>query len=94
LVMALLFTSAALWRGSRTPAGFASGLALTYLAYFAFHPQASFNHEYFVVGALCCAVAATGLPGDMVGIEDFSPLTMVTKLGHSLVHRLPRGYRR
>jgi hypothetical protein len=79
-MIALAITSAALWRSPRTPAGFAAGLALTYLAFFSFHPEASFNHYYFVIGALCCAVAATGLPGDMVGLADFRPVTLVSKV--------------
>jgi hypothetical protein len=43
----------------RTPAGFATGLAFTFLVFFAFNKQAFCNYYYFVIGALCCAVAAS-----------------------------------
>ena len=49
----------ALWRGARTPAGFAAGVALVYLAFFAVNKQAFCNYYFFALGALCCAVAAT-----------------------------------
>jgi hypothetical protein len=49
----------ALWRGARTPAGFAAGVALVYGAFFAVNKQAFCNYYFFVLGALCCAVAAT-----------------------------------
>lgn len=51
--------SLVLWRGARTPAGFAAGVALVYLAFFAVNKQAFANYYFFVIGALCCAVAAT-----------------------------------
>ena len=47
----------ALWRGARTPAGFAGGMALVYLAFFAVNKQAFCNYYFFALGALCCAVA-------------------------------------
>ena len=47
-----------LLRAPRTPAGFASAVALTYLGFFALNKQAFCNYYYFVVGALCCAIAA------------------------------------
>ena len=49
----------ALWRSPRTPAGFASAIALVFFAFFAFNKQAFCNYYFFVVGALCCAVATT-----------------------------------
>ena len=49
----------ALWRSSRTPAGFAAATALIYFAFFAFNKQAFCNYYFFVVGALSCAVATT-----------------------------------
>jgi hypothetical protein len=49
----------AFWRGSRTPAGYAASVALVYFVFFAFNKQAFGNYYLFVVGALCCAVAAT-----------------------------------
>lgn len=47
-----------IWRAARTPAGFAAATGLVYLAFFAFNKQAFANYYYFVIGALCCAVAA------------------------------------
>ena len=49
----------ALWRLPRTPAGFAAATALLYLFFVAFNKQAMANYYVFVIGALCCAVAAT-----------------------------------
>ena len=49
----------ALWRLPRTPAGFAAATALLYLLFLAFNKQAMVNYFVFVIGALCCAVAAT-----------------------------------
>ena len=46
----------------RTPAGFAGGVALVYFAFFAFNKQAFENYYFFVIGALCCAVALTPEP--------------------------------
>ena len=48
-----------LWRAPRGPAGFAAAVALTSLVLFAFSKQAFVNYYYFVIGALCCALAAT-----------------------------------
>jgi hypothetical protein len=48
----------ALWRLPRTPAGFAAATALLYLVFVAFNKQALYNYFVFVIGALCCAVAA------------------------------------
>ncbi|CAA9561810.1 MAG: hypothetical protein AVDCRST_MAG18-1147 [uncultured Thermomicrobiales bacterium] len=45
-------------RGARTPAGFAAGVGLVYLAFFAVNKQAFCNYYFFALGALCCAVAA------------------------------------
>ena len=52
----------AVWRAPRTPAGFAAAVALVYLAFFAFSKQAFANYYFFVIGALCVAVAATTAP--------------------------------
>ena len=49
----------ALWRVARTPAGFALGVAALFLAFFVLNKQAFANYYFFVVGALCVAVAAT-----------------------------------
>lgn len=49
----------ALRRCARTPAGFAASLALVSLAFFAFNKQAFANYYFFVIGAICCAIAAS-----------------------------------
>lgn len=59
---ALVAVGLGLWRAPRTPAGFAASVSLAYLAFFAFNKQAFANYYYFVIGALCCAVAATQAP--------------------------------
>ncbi len=51
-----------LWRAPRTPAGLAMGAALSMAGFFAFGKQAFCNYYYLIVGALCCAVAATDAP--------------------------------
>jgi len=48
----------ALWRAPRTPAGFAASIAFVYGVFFALNKQAFSNYYYFVVGALCVALAA------------------------------------
>ena len=48
----------ALWRAARTPAGFALGVSALFLAFFVLNKQAFANYYFFVVGALCVAVAA------------------------------------
>lgn len=48
----------ALWRAPRTPAGFAASIAFVYCVFFALNKQAFSNYYYFVVGALCVALAA------------------------------------
>ena len=42
-----------------TPAGFAVGLSLVFLVFFALGKQAFCNYYYFVIAGLCCAMAAT-----------------------------------
>jgi hypothetical protein len=58
LLAATLAGALALWRAPRTPSGFAAAAALVYLAFFAFSRRAACNYYYFVLGALCLAVAA------------------------------------
>jgi hypothetical protein len=48
----------ALWRAARTPAGFALGTSALFLAFFVLNKQAFANYYFFVIGALCVAVAA------------------------------------
>jgi hypothetical protein len=59
---ALVALGLALWRAPRSPSGFAAAVSLTYLCFFAFNKQAFVNYYYFVIGALCCAVAASAAP--------------------------------
>jgi hypothetical protein len=55
-------TALALWRAPRTPAGFAASIAFVYCVFFALNKQAFSNYYYFVVGALCVALAAHSPP--------------------------------
>jgi hypothetical protein len=52
----------AVWRGARSPAGFAAGVTLINLAFFAFNKQAFCNYYYFVMASSCWVVAATRPP--------------------------------
>ncbi len=52
-------TALALWRAPRTPAGFTAALAFVYCVFFALNKQAFTNYYYFVVGALCVALASS-----------------------------------
>jgi hypothetical protein len=47
-------------RTERTPAGVAASLAIVLMTTFAFGRKAFCNYYFFVIGALCCAVAASG----------------------------------
>lgn len=49
----------AFWRTARTPAGFAGGVALALLVFFAFAKQAFCNYYYLTICSLCCALAAS-----------------------------------
>jgi len=80
-VAAAFAAALALWRAPRTAAGFSAALALTFGAFFAFHPAATVNHYFLVVGALCCSIAATGLPGTMSDVEEMKAMSMITKIG-------------
>ncbi len=52
-----------LWRGAATPAGFALGVGLVYLGFFAFNKQAFCNYYFFAIGALCAALAVMQVGG-------------------------------
>jgi len=41
-----------------TPEGFAATVTFTTFAFFAFGSKAFCNYYFFVIGALCCAIAA------------------------------------
>jgi hypothetical protein len=58
----LVGAAVALRRCPATPAGFSAGLTLSYFAFFAFNRQAFCNYYFFILGALCVAVAATPAP--------------------------------
>jgi hypothetical protein len=63
-----------LWRGVRTPAGFAAGAAFVCLVLFLFSKQSFSNYYYFVIGAACWAVAAAG-----VEESGFAPPVKISK---------------
>jgi hypothetical protein len=52
----------AAWRGARTPSGFAAAVSLIFLSFFAFNKHAFINYYFFVIGAMCCAVALSDDP--------------------------------
>ncbi len=54
---AALAIAASLWRWPRSGAGFAAGIGLTYLLFLAISKQAFCNYYFFVLAALCMAVA-------------------------------------
>jgi len=82
-VAAAFAAALAIWRSPRTASGFAAAMALTFGAFFAFHPAATVNHYFLVVGALCCSIAATGLPGTMLDVEEAKAMSMVTRIGEA-----------
>lgn len=51
-----------LWRGERSPAGFAASLALVCLLFISLNKQAFANYYSFAIGALWCALAAIPVP--------------------------------
>ncbi len=53
----------ALWRSVRSPAGFAAGVTLVHLAFFAFNKQAFCNYYYFVIATACWSIAASRIAG-------------------------------
>lgn len=56
-----------------TPSGFASAVALTTFAMFVFGSKAFCNYYFFVIGALCCAIAAWPGPGEQDVVIDHRP---------------------
>lgn len=63
--LALMAITVVLWRAARTPSGFAAGVALVFVTYFAFSPEVVASQYAFVLAALYISVGATGLPGVM-----------------------------
>jgi hypothetical protein len=61
-VAAVVAIALALWRGERSPAGFAAALALVCLLFISLNKQAFANYYAFAIGALWCALATTRLP--------------------------------
>jgi hypothetical protein len=61
LVLAAGAAMLGVWRLPRTAGGFATAVTFTFLVFFAFNKQAFCNYYHFVIAALCCATAATGL---------------------------------
>jgi hypothetical protein len=47
-----------------SPEGFTASATLTTFAFFAFGSKAFCNYYFFVIGALCCAIAAWPLAAD------------------------------
>jgi hypothetical protein len=62
----------ALWRAARTPAGFATAVAFVFLIFLVTNKQAFCNYYFFVIGALCCAIAATQPASKESGMEGDS----------------------
>lgn len=50
-------TILAAWRLPRTPSALAASVAIVYFVFFVLSKQAFVQYYYFVIGALCCAVA-------------------------------------
>ena len=53
---------AGLHRAVHSPAGFATALTFTYLAFFEFNKQAFCNYYYLVIATACWSIAATRIP--------------------------------
>ncbi|HWE97495.1 MAG TPA: hypothetical protein VG269_26290 [Tepidisphaeraceae bacterium] len=64
----------AAWKSRRSPAGFALAVAVVYLPFIAFNKQAFCNYYFFVIGCLCCAIAAAA-PADADELPASKPLT-------------------
>jgi hypothetical protein len=55
-------------RVARTPAGFATAVAVVMVLFFAFSKQAACNYYFFVIGLLCCALAVVAPPREQARI--------------------------
>ena len=60
----------AIWKARRSPIGFAAAMALVYLVFISFNKQAFCNYYFFVIGCLCCAIAA------IEAVDFLSPRTI------------------
>ncbi len=68
--LALMAVTLVVWRTARTPSGFAAGLALVLIAFFAFSTEAVASQYALVLAALYISVGATGLPGVMAEANE------------------------
>jgi hypothetical protein len=59
----------------RSPAGFASALALALVLFFAFNKQAFCNYYFLILGLLCCAFAAMRGSEDVIDTHHSRPVT-------------------
>ena len=67
---ALVTLGVVLWRAPNTPAGFAASLALSSFAMFAMGSKAFCNYYFFVIGALCCTLAALAAAAPLAAGND------------------------
>jgi uncharacterized membrane protein len=61
-------TAEVLWRGVRSAAGFAAGMTLVLLVFFAFNKQAFCNYYYFLAATAWWSVAAARLRPELDGL--------------------------
>jgi len=61
-VAAAVGAALAVWRGARSPSGFAAGVGLTLLGFFAFNKQAFCNYYFLVIGACALGLAVARVP--------------------------------
>ena len=66
-------TGESLWRGVRSPAGFAAAMTLVLLVFFAFNKQAFCNYYYFMIAAAWWSVAAAKLPMSQSAVTGTDP---------------------
>jgi hypothetical protein len=53
-----VFTGLSLWLWPRNGGGFAGAVAMVFFAFFSLNRQAFTNYYFFVIAAMCCAIAA------------------------------------
>lgn len=64
IVAAIVAAVVSLFTTRNTPSGFAVSAAITMFAMFVLGSKAFCNYYYFVIGAICCALAAFAGPGE------------------------------
>jgi hypothetical protein len=74
-----------MWRSPNTVSGFCGGVALASLAFFTLGSKAFCNYYVFVIGALCCAVAACASERHNLGAGTgrAMPLDTPVERGHT-----------